>query len=59
MRDVLFPAGYVEVKTPLIYNKALWERSGHWKALPEGHVPHRVGRRNDEPEADELSRTTS
>ena len=26
MRDVLFPAGYVEVKTPLIYNKALWER---------------------------------
>src|SRR5438132_4822721 len=31
MRDVLVPAGYVEVKTPLIYNKALWERSGHWK----------------------------
>ncbi|HEY3044160.1 MAG TPA: aminoacyl--tRNA ligase-related protein, partial [Vicinamibacterales bacterium] len=31
MRDVLFPAGYVEVKTPLIYNKALWERSGHWE----------------------------
>src|SRR5216683_5608318 len=30
MRDVLFPAGYVEVKTPIIYNKALWERSGHW-----------------------------
>src|SRR5437867_2928734 len=31
MREVLFPAGYVEVKSPLIYNKALWERSGHWK----------------------------
>src|SRR4051812_34583625 len=31
MREVLLPAGYVEVKTPLIYNKALWERSGHWK----------------------------
>ena len=31
MREVLFPAGYVEVKTPLIFNKALWERSGHWK----------------------------
>src|SRR3954449_3438003 len=30
MRSVLFPAGYVEVKTPLIYNKALWETSGHW-----------------------------
>jgi threonyl-tRNA synthetase len=30
MRSVLFPAGYVEVKTPLIFNKALWETSGHW-----------------------------
>ncbi len=34
-REVLFPAGYVEVKTPLIYNKALWERSGHWKHYRE------------------------
>jgi threonyl-tRNA synthetase len=30
MRGVLFPEGYVEVKTPLIYNKGLWETSGHW-----------------------------
>ncbi len=30
MRGMLFPAGYVEVKTPLIFNKALWETSGHW-----------------------------
>ena len=30
MRDVLFPAGYVEVKAPLIFNKVLWETSGHW-----------------------------
>ncbi|MGE3511890.1 MAG: threonine--tRNA ligase, partial [Vicinamibacterales bacterium] len=29
-REVLFPAGYVEVKTPLIFNKSLWETSGHW-----------------------------
>ena len=35
MRGVLFPAGYVEVKTPLIYNKALWERSGHWEHYRE------------------------
>ncbi len=35
MRDVLFPAGYVEVKTPLVFNKALWERSGHWKHYRE------------------------
>jgi threonyl-tRNA synthetase len=31
MRGVLYPAGYVEVKTPLIFNKALWETSGHWQ----------------------------
>ena len=30
MRGVLFPAGYVEVKAPIIFNKALWETSGHW-----------------------------
>jgi len=35
MRGVLFPAGYVEVKTPLIYNKALWETSGHWQHYRE------------------------
>ena len=31
MRDVLLPNGYVELKTPLIFNKALWETSGHWQ----------------------------
>jgi threonyl-tRNA synthetase len=31
MRGVLLPNGYVEVKTPLVYNKALWEISGHWE----------------------------
>jgi threonyl-tRNA synthetase len=30
MREVLFPAGYVELKTPLVFNKSLWETSGHW-----------------------------
>ena len=35
MRDVLFPAGYSEVKTPLIFNKALWETSGHWQHYRE------------------------
>ena len=30
MRDVLIPAGYVEVKAPIVFNKALWETSGHW-----------------------------
>jgi threonyl-tRNA synthetase len=27
---VLDPAGYDEVKTPIVFNKALWETSGHW-----------------------------
>jgi threonyl-tRNA synthetase len=31
MRSVLFPAGYEEVKAPIIFNKALWETSGHWQ----------------------------
>jgi threonyl-tRNA synthetase len=31
MRGVLFPAGYVELKTPLIFNRVLWETSGHWE----------------------------
>jgi threonyl-tRNA synthetase len=35
MRDVLFPAGYVEVKTPLVFNKGLWEASGHWSHYRE------------------------
>src|SRR5688572_11953438 len=30
MRDVLVPSGYTEVKAPIVFNKALWEASGHW-----------------------------
>ena len=35
MRQVLYPAGYTEVKTPLVFNKALWETSGHWQHYRE------------------------
>jgi threonyl-tRNA synthetase len=35
MRGKLFPAGYQEVKTPIVYNKALWELSGHWSHYRE------------------------
>ena len=35
MRGVLFPAGYQEVKTPIIFNKGLWETSGHWSHYRE------------------------
>ena len=30
MRKLTLDAGYVELKTPLLYNKGLWEISGHW-----------------------------
>ena len=35
MRSILFPAGYVELRTPLVYNKQLWETSGHWEHYEE------------------------
>ena len=35
MRARLFPAGYVELRTPLVYNKQLWETSGHWEHYAE------------------------
>jgi threonyl-tRNA synthetase len=28
-------AGYVEIKTPIMLNKALWEKSGHWANYQE------------------------
>jgi threonyl-tRNA synthetase len=31
MRSVLFPEGYIEVRSPLVFNKALWQTSGHWE----------------------------
>src|SRR5678815_1878288 len=31
MRGVILPAGYEEVKAPIVFNKALWETSGHWE----------------------------
>jgi threonyl-tRNA synthetase len=30
IRELQQRAGYQEIKTPLLYNKLLWERSGHW-----------------------------
>jgi threonyl-tRNA synthetase len=35
MRSVLDPAGYLEMRTPLVFNKALWETSGHWQHYRE------------------------
>ncbi|CAN5849364.1 threonine--tRNA ligase [soil metagenome] len=30
MRELLSRNGYEDIKTPLLYNKSLWETSGHW-----------------------------
>jgi threonyl-tRNA synthetase len=35
MRKMTAESGYVEIKTPLLYNKGLWEISGHWGKYKE------------------------
>lgn len=35
MRELALDNGYVEVKTPLLFNKGLWEISGHWGKYKE------------------------
>ncbi|HEX2831388.1 MAG TPA: threonine--tRNA ligase [Thermoanaerobaculia bacterium] len=35
MRDLTKDGGYVEIKTPLLFNKGLWEISGHWGKYKE------------------------
>ncbi|HEX2445656.1 MAG TPA: threonine--tRNA ligase [Vicinamibacterales bacterium] len=50
MRQTILPNGYVEVKTPLIYNKALWETSGHWQHYRENMFLVDARGAGDEPE---------
>ena len=35
LRELQKDAGYVEIKTPLLLNQNLWERSGHWEFYRE------------------------
>ncbi|MBZ4329452.1 MULTISPECIES: threonine--tRNA ligase [unclassified Corallococcus] len=35
MRNLTAGDGYVEIKTPLMFNKGLWETSGHWGKYKE------------------------
>ncbi|HZT07667.1 MAG TPA: threonine--tRNA ligase [Chloroflexota bacterium] len=40
MRHLLVDtADYVEVRTPLVYNRALWETSGHWEKFRDVMFP--------------------
>ena len=34
-REIHKKAGYLEIQTPIILNRALWERSGHWEHYKE------------------------
>lgn len=35
IKDICFNNGYIEIKTPTILTKDLWERSGHWEHYKE------------------------
>ncbi|MCX8029360.1 MAG: threonine--tRNA ligase [Brevinematales bacterium] len=35
MRNLLYKNGYVEIQTPMIMRRELWERSGHWQNYRE------------------------
>ncbi len=36
MRDIQRTNGYSEIKTPMIVDKTLWEKSGHWDKFRDG-----------------------
>jgi threonyl-tRNA synthetase len=57
MRGILFPSGYVEVKTPLVFNKALWETSGHWSHYRQNMflIEHHDEHGKDNPQAEQLA----
>ena len=57
MRDVLLPNGYTEVKTPLVFNKALWETSGHWEHYRDNMflIEHHDGTGKEVAEAEQLA----
>ncbi len=53
-RDMTLARGYDEVKTPLLYDSALFETSGHWGKYQREHVHHGVRGPRDGPQAHEL-----
>ncbi|HNW85588.1 MAG TPA: threonine--tRNA ligase [Candidatus Limiplasma sp.] len=41
-RKIHLKAGYEEIKTPIMLNRALWERSGHWAKYRENMYTTRI-----------------
>jgi len=37
LRAVLLDSGYIEISTPRVMNRVLWERSGHWEKYGENN----------------------
>src|SRR5690606_23413795 len=44
MHDTMSANGYQHVKTPLLFNKGLWEISGHWGKYRENMYLVQIGR---------------
>jgi threonyl-tRNA synthetase len=57
MRAILLPNGYAEVKKPLVFNKALWETSGHWSHYRENMflIEHHDEQGKENPNAEQLA----
>jgi threonyl-tRNA synthetase len=57
MRGILLPSGYAEVKTPLVFNKALWETSGHWQHYRQNMylIEHHDESGKENPDAEQLA----
>jgi threonyl-tRNA synthetase len=55
MRGLLLRDGYVSVKTPMLFDKRLWETSGHWEHYQENMFHFAEGHRHEgeEVEGDE------
>ncbi len=54
MRRAYQQNGYQEVKCPMILDRSLWEKSGHWQNYKEQHVHDGVGKARLRDQADEL-----
>jgi threonyl-tRNA synthetase len=57
MRAVLVPAGYAEVRTPIVFNKELWVTSGHWEHYRQNMflVEHHDESGKENPDAEMLA----
>ncbi len=58
-REIHRKHGYEEIKTPIMLNRALWERSGHWDHYQENMYTTKIDDVGLRHQADELPRRHS